>query len=116
MFSEKKQIGIFFLFLQEYQDEIDENGEYVDQGIVENDDSSSTTTSTTEPAKKIGPIIRPFRSNDDLLSALKRRQQNMKSIKKVTVKPYVEEQQEKESVPASPSKLNLNKPIDRRKC
>lgn len=33
--------------------------------------------------KKIGPIIRPFRSNDELLNALKRRQLNMKSIKKV---------------------------------
>jgi len=96
----------------EYQDEIDENGEYIDgdQGIVDND-SSSTTTSTTEPAKKIGPIIRPFRSNDDLLSALKRRQQNMKSIKKVTSKPYIEESQEKEAAPVSPSKLN--KSIDR---
>lgn len=43
----------------------------------------ATTTSTTEPPKKVGPIIRPFRSNDDLLSALKRRQQNTKTIKKV---------------------------------
>lgn len=40
-------------------------------------------TSTTEPPKKIGPIIRPFRSNDDLLSALKRRQQHTKTVKKV---------------------------------
>ncbi|XP_037026733.1 uncharacterized protein LOC119067721 [Bradysia coprophila] len=98
----------------EYQDEIDENGEYIDdQGAIENGDASTTTT-TTEPAKKIGPIIRPFRSNDDLLSALKRRQQNMKSIKKVTSKPYVEEEQEKEVAPVSPSKLNANnKPIDR---
>lgn len=99
----------------EYQDEIDENGEYIDgdQGALENSDASTTTT-TTEPAKKVGPIIRPFRSNDDLLSALKRRQQNMKSIKKVTSKPYVEEEQEKEVVPVSPSKLNANnKPIDR---
>ncbi|KAG4072911.1 hypothetical protein HA402_006591 [Bradysia odoriphaga] len=99
----------------EYQDEIDENGEYIDgdQGSAENGDAPTTTT-TTEPAKKIGPIIRPFRSNDDLLSALKRRQQNMKSIKKVTSKPYVEEEQEKEVAPVSPSKLNANnKPIDR---
>jgi len=99
----------------EYQDEIDENGEYIDgeQGIAENSDASSTTTSTTEPAKKVGPIIRPFRSNDDLLSALKRRQQNMKSIKKVTAKPYIEEQQDKEATPVLPSKLSSGKSIDR---
>lgn len=40
----------------------------------------------------------------------------MKSIKKVTSKPYTEDEQEKEAVPVSPSKLNSNKPIDRRKC
>lgn len=39
----------------------------------------------------------------------------MKSIKKVTSKPYVEEQQEKEVAPVSPAKLNGNKSIDRRK-
>ncbi|KAJ6639071.1 hypothetical protein Bhyg_11810 [Pseudolycoriella hygida] len=101
--------------LDEYEDEIDENGEYIDgdQGAVENSDATSTTTSTTEPAKKIGPIIRPFRSNDDLLSALKRRQQNMKSIKKVTSKPFVDEPQEKEVAPVSPSKPTANKSIDR---
>lgn len=37
-----------------------------------------STTSSTEPPKKIGPIIRPFRSNDDLLNALRRRQMNAK--------------------------------------
>lgn len=108
----------FKLFVwQEYQDEVDENGEYIDgdQGLVDNNEQATTTT-TTEPTKKIGPIIRPFRSNDDLLSALKRRQLNMKSIKKVTSKPYAEspDQQEKEaSIPVAPSKLN--NPIDRRK-
>jgi len=40
------------------------------------------STSTTQAPKKIGPVIRPFRSNDDLLNALRRRQQNIKSQKK----------------------------------
>ncbi|XP_068159133.1 nucleolar and coiled-body phosphoprotein 1 [Drosophila tropicalis] len=39
---------------------------------------SSTTTTTTEAPKKVGPVIRPFRSNDDFLNSLKRRQQNAK--------------------------------------
>lgn len=41
--------------------------------------------------KKIGPIIRPFRSNDELLNALKRRQLNMKSIKKVPSSDQISE-------------------------
>lgn len=49
-------------------------------------DATSTTT-TTEPPKRVGPIIRPFRSNDDLLNALKRRQQNVKTVKKVVPAP-----------------------------
>lgn len=45
----------------------------------ENDDAaSSTTTTSTEPPKKVGPVIRPFRSNDDFLNSLKRRQMNAK--------------------------------------
>lgn len=53
-----------------YADEED-NSEY----------SSSTTTTTTEAPKRIGPVIRPFRSNDDFLNSLKRRQQNAKKNK-----------------------------------
>lgn len=45
--------------------------------------AAATTTTTTEPPKKAGPLLRPFRSNDDLLNALKRRQQNNKTVKKV---------------------------------
>ena len=50
-----------------------ENGEEGEQSAA-----SSTTTTTTEPPKKIGPVIRPFRSNDDFLNSLKRRQMNAK--------------------------------------
>lgn len=56
-----------------------ENGQYGD----ETDEAgaagaASSTTTTTEPPKKVGPVIRPFRSNDDFLNSLKRRQQNAK--------------------------------------
>lgn len=40
-----------------------------------------TTTTTTEAPKKIRPSIRPFRSNDDLLSALKKRRLESKNSK-----------------------------------
>uniref|UniRef100_A0A182KF25 Uncharacterized protein n=1 Tax=Anopheles christyi TaxID=43041 RepID=A0A182KF25_9DIPT len=40
-----------------------------------------TTTTTTEAPKKIRPSIRPFRSNDDLLTALKKRRQESKNNK-----------------------------------
>lgn len=59
-----------------------ENGEdnqYPDEG--EDADAASTTTTTTEKPKLIGPVIRPFRSNDDFLNSLKRRQMNAKKNK-----------------------------------
>nr|XP_029730003.1 uncharacterized protein LOC109412992 isoform X1 [Aedes albopictus] len=45
-----------------------------------------TTTTTTEAPKKIRPSIRPFRSNDDLLSALKKRRLESKNSKPAPVK------------------------------
>lgn len=80
--GKKKNISFSF---QDYaeegqaEDEFAES-EYDDNG--DNKDAAEAVTTTTEPAKRIGPIIRPFRSNDDLLNALKRRQLNMKSGKK----------------------------------
>jgi hypothetical protein len=41
----------------------------------------SSTTTTSEAPKLLRPLIKPFRSNDDLLNTLKRRQQNAKSGK-----------------------------------
>ncbi|XP_034118689.1 brain acid soluble protein 1 [Drosophila nasuta] len=56
-----------------------ENGQYGDEGEDGAAASAaSTTTTTTEAPKKVGPVIRPFRSNDDFLNSLKRRQQNAK--------------------------------------
>lgn len=45
--------------------------------------TSSTTTTTEAPKKVIGPVIRPFRSNDDFLNSLKRRQQDAKKHRSV---------------------------------
>ncbi|XP_030378285.1 nucleolar protein dao-5 [Scaptodrosophila lebanonensis] len=56
--------------LGDYNDEQEEGDEPSAQ--------SSTTTTSTEAPKKVGPVIRPFRSNDDFLNSLKRRQQNAK--------------------------------------
>lgn len=78
-----------YIFLQDEYAEVEGDEEQLQQqdDLNENEAAApaapSTTTTTTEPPKKVGPIIRPFRSNDDLLSALKRRQQNNKTIKKV---------------------------------
>ena len=62
----------------------DEEPEYVEDEyeLDENDQVSSTTTTTTEaPKKMIRPSVRPMRSNDDLLSALKKRRLNEKNNK-----------------------------------
>lgn len=55
-----------------------EDGEE-DREAQQNDVTSSTTTTSTEPPKRIGPVIRPFRSNEDLLLALKRRRSETKN-------------------------------------
>lgn len=55
-----------------------ENGQYGDETDEAGAAAASSTTTTTEPPKKVGPVIRPFRSNDDFLNSLKRRQQNAK--------------------------------------
>lgn len=68
-----------------------------------------TTTTSTEPPKKIGPIIRPFRSNDDLLSALKRRQQNVKTVKKVV--PQAKSQDEEGSEEQVAPVVAVHKPV-----
>jgi len=62
------------------ENQYDENEEYPAE-------SSSTTTTTTEAPKKIGPVIRPFRTNDDFLNSLKRRQMNAKKNKVIAEKP-----------------------------
>ncbi|EDW37637.1 GL27070 [Drosophila persimilis] len=53
-------------------------GDHGEEGDEAADSASSTTTTSTEAPKKVGPVIRPFRSNDDFLNSLKRRQQNAK--------------------------------------
>lgn len=58
--------------------------------------TTTTTTTTHEPAKKgphgPRPSIRPFRSNNDLLNALKRRQEAIKAGKKTTsYKPIIKD-------------------------
>lgn len=58
------------------QEYVDEEGEF-----EENEQASSTTTTTTTeaPKKMIRPSVRPMRSNEDLLSALKKRRLNEKN-------------------------------------
>ncbi|BFG03009.1 brain acid soluble protein 1 homolog [Drosophila madeirensis] len=62
---------------EEYDEEagLGDHGEEGDEAAAS---ASSTTTTSTEAPKKVGPVIRPFRSNDDFLNSLKRRQQNAK--------------------------------------
>lgn len=63
---------------------MDEEGEQIEG--EEGDEAArrqllTTTTTTTEKPKNIRPSIRPFRSNDDLLSALKKRRMESKNQK-----------------------------------
>ncbi|XP_055525638.1 uncharacterized protein LOC129718666 isoform X1 [Wyeomyia smithii] len=59
--------------------------------------AATTTTTTTESPKKIRPTIRPFRSNEDLLTALKKRRQESKNHKPAPPKERVYDD---EDVPA----------------
>lgn len=74
----------------EYPEEeyVDEEGEQIEG--EEGEDAAArpapTTTTTTEAPKKIRPSIRPFRSNDDLLTALKKRRLESKNSKPAPVK------------------------------
>lgn len=107
-----------------------EEGDYPDEGQeqygdeAEDQGSSSTTTTSTEPPKKVGPVIRPFRSNDDLLNSLKRRQMNAKKnkIERPTPKSkpvQSEDQQDEEqaanSAPAPAKTFKSNAAANRRK-
>lgn len=63
---------IFEIFQEEEYAEGDAAPEEAEENL-ESDASSSTTSTTTESDKKVRPSVRPFRSNEDLLSALKKR-------------------------------------------
>ncbi|XP_066253873.1 uncharacterized protein [Euwallacea similis] len=79
-------------------------GDYVEEQQQE-------TSSTTETPKKFlkGGIVRPFRSNDDLLASLKRRREQVVSNKQIKPAPVSEPKEEvaepvqKESKPAAAS-------------
>lgn len=65
----------FFLF---FQDEVyDEQEEHSDDKLYHRDEPAITTT--TEAPKKFTLTVRPFRSNDELLNALKKRRQQSKT-------------------------------------
>ncbi|XP_005187951.1 nucleolar protein dao-5 [Musca domestica] len=87
-----------------------ENGEEGQEGEEAEEADVSTTTTTTEAPKRIGPVIRPFRSNDDFLNSLKRRQMNAKKAKaeKPAPKPKApvsqdSEDGEEDAAPAAPA-------------
>lgn len=59
-----------------------------DDGETVEASSTTTTTTTTEVPKVLRPSVRPFRSNQELLSALKKRRLNEKNIKTTPSKKY----------------------------
>ena len=65
------------------EEEYVEGAELAPENDEQLDDESagSTTTTSTETPKKVGPSVRPFRSNEELLSALKKRRLSEKSQK-----------------------------------
>uniref|UniRef100_A0A1A9WDB4 Uncharacterized protein n=1 Tax=Glossina brevipalpis TaxID=37001 RepID=A0A1A9WDB4_9MUSC len=77
----------------------EQDNQYADEG-EDTGPSSTTTTTTTETPKRIGPVIRPFRSNDEFLNALKRRQMNAKRNK------FQDSQEAEETAPASTKSFN----------
>lgn len=86
----------------------DDGGE--DKEAIQNDVTSTTTTST-EPPKRIGPVIRPFRSNEDLLLALKRRRTTSNNKPEVkAAQPKAESSEEDQPIQSKPEspKLNIN--------
>ncbi|XP_058064383.1 uncharacterized protein LOC131214054 isoform X1 [Anopheles bellator] len=91
----------------EYADNYDEGkGEQGDGGEEDAADGGggkqpTTTTTTTEAPKKIRPSIRPFRSNDDLLSALKKRREESKNSKPAAALPK-EKVYDGDEAPAAP--------------
>ncbi|XP_070506295.1 uncharacterized protein [Chironomus tepperi] len=89
-----------------YEDEEAYPEEPIDDADYHDHEQSSTTTTTTEaPKKMIRPSVRPMRSNEDLLSALKKRRISEKNKPKevVTQKPVQEERQfEPEVKPVKP--------------
>ncbi|XP_065081926.1 uncharacterized protein LOC135704404 isoform X2 [Ochlerotatus camptorhynchus] len=60
---------------------VDEEGEQIEgeEGEEGAAKVEPTTTTTTETPRKIRPSIRPFRSNDDLLTTLKKRRQDARN-------------------------------------
>ncbi|XP_075158596.1 uncharacterized protein LOC142231830 [Haematobia irritans] len=92
-----------------------ENGEENPEGDEGEEADISSTTTTTEAPKRIGPVIRPFRSNDDFLNSLKRRQMNAKKAKseKPAPKPKAAPAQDSddgEDEPAPAPAKTFNKP------
>ncbi|XP_053678073.1 protein TonB [Anopheles nili] len=89
----------------EYADSYDEGkgedgaDDGAEEGAGAGGKQPTTTTTTTEPPKKIRPSIRPFRSNDDLLTALKKRRQESKNSKPA-IAPPKEKTYDDEDVPA----------------
>lgn len=69
---------------------------------------TTTTTTTEAPKKNLRPTIRPFRSNDDLLSALKKRRLESKNNKPA---PPKEKVYDDEDIPApAPAKSAAKAP------
>ena len=63
------------------EEEYAEGEEAVPETDEQGESASSTSTTTTESSKKVGPSVRPFRSNEELLQALKKRRLSEKNIK-----------------------------------
>ncbi|XP_063706302.1 putative mediator of RNA polymerase II transcription subunit 21 [Culicoides brevitarsis] len=61
---------------EDYNEQENQAAEKQEQQQQQNQEQETTTT---EAPKRIMPSVRPFRSNDDLLAALKKRRQQVKS-------------------------------------
>ncbi|XP_008554363.1 uncharacterized protein LOC103576099 [Microplitis demolitor] len=78
--------------LKPVEQDVEEEGEDGDESADENAEQEETLTTTTEPSKKLraGGIMRSFRTNEDLLAALKRRRAQAGTYKETTTHSSVE--------------------------
>lgn len=67
--------------MSQFKEEEYEEGAIIEGNEKDGEEDPNASSTTTESAKKVRPIIRPFRSNDDLLNALKKRRLSEKSNK-----------------------------------
>ncbi|XP_057330761.1 uncharacterized protein LOC130671084 [Microplitis mediator] len=96
--------------LKPVEQDVEEEGEDFDESADENAEQEETPTTTTESSKKLraGGLMRSFRTNEDLLAALKRRRAQAGTYKETTTHSSVEHTTSKSKASNGRNKSNTN--------